>query len=94
MLPALSVSTSKPTGLEAGGITLTAAEYTTMPHYPLTLFVVTGETLALRLVYEQKLYGKPAIDEALHRYTALLENIQANPDQELRSLHSEGSDRE
>ena len=55
----------------------------------LTLFVVAGDTLAVRLVYAQKHYGGEAISRVLDQYIALLKNIGSDPERDLSSLMSE-----
>jgi amino acid adenylation domain-containing protein len=69
-------------------LTVTDIEYTTMPHYPVTLFVVAGERMALRLVYSRRLFTPEAVALLLDRYGALLDGICADPEQPLRDLLS------
>ena len=67
---------------------VSAVQYTTMPHYPLTLFVVVGETLAVRLVYSRQRFGREAISRFLGHYVTLLDCLCADPRQDLDSLIS------
>lgn len=67
---------------------VSAVEYTTMPHYPLTLFVVTGQDLELRLVFARSSFSEDFISRVLDRYTRLLNHICSDSERKLGELIS------
>jgi hypothetical protein len=67
-------------------LAVTRVEYTTMPHYPLTVFVVAGETMAMRLVYSRRHFTRESVSLLLDRYGVLLDRVCADPEQPLRDL--------
>ncbi len=65
---------------------LAAMHYFTQPMYALTLFLVTGPTLVVRLVYDKRRYAPDTARELLSEYVQLLTGIAENPEQRVASL--------
>jgi amino acid adenylation domain-containing protein/non-ribosomal peptide synthase protein (TIGR01720 family) len=64
-------------GPEDGGVTVEAVEVEESPNYPLSLFVVPGGTLHLRLVCDTRRVDLPAAQRLLESLEHLLEEIAA-----------------
>ncbi|HEU5297782.1 MAG TPA: amino acid adenylation domain-containing protein [Burkholderiaceae bacterium] len=58
----------------------------TQPQYALTLFIVTGASLRIRLVYEKKRYAAATAKGLLDEYAQVLNAIAENPGQRVSSL--------
>jgi hypothetical protein len=58
----------------------------TQPLYALTLFVVMGPSLSLRLVYDKKRYAASTAASLLDEYRGVLLSIVANPEQRVAGL--------
>lgn len=67
-------------------LSIEGLDYVTMPHHPLTLFVVPGVTTHLRLVFAKALFDASTVDAWLARLATIVEGIVARPDGALREL--------
>ena len=67
------------TALSGGGLAIENVESFTQPLYALTLFVVVGRKVRLRLVYERKRLSLPTAIELLGEYRSVLREMAANP---------------
>ncbi|MCX5335939.1 non-ribosomal peptide synthetase [Streptomyces sp. NBC_00140] len=71
-------------GPEASRVTqLTGRDAT---HYPLTLAVLPGRRLALRLSYRPDVYDEPGARQLLDRFAAVMEAFVANPARRVREV--------
>jgi len=68
----------RPAGLELSNVA-----YITQPLYALTLFVVNGARMAVRMVYDKRRYAPATVRELLDEYRQLLTRIAENPEQRL-----------
>jgi amino acid adenylation domain-containing protein len=67
------------------GLELANVSYVTQPLYALTLFVVGGAQMSVRLVYERRRYAHATVVQLLEEYRQLLLRIAENPEQRLAS---------
>jgi amino acid adenylation domain-containing protein len=69
-----------------GDMQLEDLSYTTQPLFALTLFVVPGKRLSLRLVYDKRKYAPQTVDSLIEEYRQLLIGLAESPDQWLRHI--------
>jgi non-ribosomal peptide synthetase component F len=65
----------------SSGLALSNVSYVTQPLYALTLFVVTGDAMTIRLVYEKRRYAAETVRRILDEYRGVLIAFIENPDQ-------------
>lgn len=73
-------------GCGPAALELTSVQYFTQPLYALTLFLVTGPALAVRLIYDKRRYAPDTVRGLLSEYVQLLAGIAENPEQRVASL--------
>ncbi|SEG04073.1 non-ribosomal peptide synthase domain TIGR01720/amino acid adenylation domain-containing protein, partial [Thermomonospora echinospora] len=79
-------------GASIGGVRLTGADLLDATHYPLTLDVVPGERLHLRLGYRTDVFDRVTVDRLAGRLLALVEAVVADPDRKVADLDLTGDD--
>lgn len=86
-----------PAGMQlAAGIEMTHAESIEQSNYPLTVIVVPGSELHVRILYARKRFAADAIQHLLIGYGAVLEGIAAAPQgpvTQLALISEQGADR-
>ncbi|RKS76990.1 amino acid adenylation domain-containing protein [Actinomadura pelletieri DSM 43383] len=60
--------------------------YDGRPHFPLTLVILPGDDMPLRLVYDRRRFDRPGAELLVRHLRALLESFTAAPDTPLREL--------
>ncbi len=71
---------------ESGGITLSVESSFERTNYPLTIMVAPGRELALRALYDWRHVSDEAVGRLMEHFRILLENIAADPDQDLSTF--------
>jgi aryl carrier-like protein len=71
------------TGCAPPGLAISNVSYITQPMYALTLFVVAGKQLSVRLVYDKRRYALETVRKLLDEYLQILRSIVENPEQRL-----------
>jgi amino acid adenylation domain-containing protein len=71
---------------DAGGLRLSSAAGHDATHYPLSLMVVPGDRLRLRLDYRGDLFDRPRIEALAERLVRLLEAAVAEPERAIGRL--------
>ena len=77
---------------ETGGLRLTNVSGYDATHYPLTLFVIPGDRLQLRLDFRADLFDRSSIEALVQRLVRLLEAVVAEPDRSIGSLDVLGAE--
>ncbi|QKG83776.1 amino acid adenylation domain-containing protein [Kroppenstedtia pulmonis] len=72
--------------LQGEGLELLDVVYDGRPHYPLTLIILPGDELPLRMVYDRRRFNHAAVRRILGNLQAVLRRIADNPRQHLRDL--------
>ena len=75
------LASNGPVGCEISDVT-----YVTQPLYALTLFVVMGPSLSVRLVYDKRRYARDTVRQLLDDYLGCLSGIAENPEQRLAGI--------
>ena len=75
---------ASPVGAE--GLTVTGVSSREFSHYPLTLVVLPGSELELRIEYATGVFDPAGVDALIGRLTRLLETMTANPGRVLCSI--------
>jgi hypothetical protein len=65
------------------GIQLSNVTYVTQPLFALTLFIVPGHRMSVRLVYDKRKYALGTVRNLLDEYVQLLKSIAEKPEQRL-----------
>jgi len=68
------------------GAALSNVAYSTQPLYALTLFVVVGTRMSIRIVYDKRLYAAATISQLLGTYRELLTRVSENAEQSVAAL--------
>ncbi|HEX2312418.1 MAG TPA: condensation domain-containing protein, partial [Thermomonospora sp.] len=81
-------------GASIGGVRLAGADLLDSTHYPLTLDVVPGERLHLRLGYRPDVFDRATAEGIVAQFLALAEAVAADPGRRIADLDLTGDDAE
>ena len=68
------------------GTDLSNVAYATQPLYALTLFIVMGAQLSVRLVFDKRRYARATVEKLLDDYLGVMQGMVENPEQRVGGL--------